>query len=77
MLSFLQVLSDNTYKFTLDIAVVDKSEVSNQHTLTITTKGIKKKIEFFLSLKMQQVFKILKLTFTLWIKTHKKSLSNV
>ena len=60
MLSFLQVLSDNTYKFTLDIAVVDKSEVSNQHTLTITTKGIKKKIEFFLSLKMQQVFKILK-----------------
>jgi len=50
----IQVLSDNTYKFTLDIAVVDKSEVSNQHTLTITTKGIKKKIEFFLSLKMQQ-----------------------
>lgn len=50
----IQVLSDNKYKFTLDIAVVDKSEVSNQHTLTITTSGIKKKIEFFLSLKMQQ-----------------------
>jgi len=50
----IQELSDNKYKFTLDIAVVDKLEVSNQHTLTIKTSGISKKIEFFLSLKMQK-----------------------
>merc|ERR1719369_72127 len=50
----IQVLSDNLYKFTMDIGVVDKAEVSNQHTLTISISGIKKTVEFFLSLKMKQ-----------------------
>ena len=52
----MQVLSKNLYQFSLDIAVLDQTEVSNVHTVTITTSGIKKKIEFNLALKMKQVW---------------------
>eukprot|EP00092_Neocalanus_flemingeri_P038699 GFUD01042135.1.p1 GENE.GFUD01042135.1~~GFUD01042135.1.p1 ORF type:complete len:329 (-),score=125.47 GFUD01042135.1:318-1304(-) len=46
--------SDNLYQFSLDIAVLDQKEVSNIHTVTITTKGIKKTVHFNLALKMTQ-----------------------
>jgi hypothetical protein len=48
------VLSENLYRFHLDIAMMDLNEVSNVHTVTITTKGIKKMINFNLALKMKQ-----------------------
>lgn len=50
----IEELSENLYRFHLDIAVLDKTEVSNVHTVTITTKGIKKMINFSLALKMKQ-----------------------
>lgn len=53
----IEVLSENLYRFHLDIAMMDQNEVSNVHTVTITTKGIKKKINFNLALKMKQEVK--------------------
>ena len=51
----LKVVSSNLYMMSLDISVLDQKEVSNTHTVTITTKGIKKTVNFNLAVKMKQV----------------------
>jgi len=50
----IEEVSANQYQFHLDLAVLDESEVSNSHSVTIQTKGIKKTINFNLSMKKKQ-----------------------
>jgi len=50
----IKVVSSNLYMMSLDISVLDQKEVSNTHTVTITTKGIKKTVNFNLAVKMKQ-----------------------